>query len=428
MSRRLETSTITDDGDLVPWLAARGPLAYTPETPPTRDYYFQYGWVMPGILSEYAEKRRHFYFGGQSKDEAAPIFAFWNAARERAATRVALLTGRLTGSAAADGVCAPVAVYAACDRLHGPGYVFIQHGSYQRLDVEEQPLLDAGEVVLYRGVGDSDSFVFQRVGSREPTGEVGAAWTRYAATQLHVMSDAVRSFNSIHDRARRSETTHILDGSWITDDFAASHGLDLTSCGPARDLWHVTHQSFTLVKWVAERKFGPSYIKCLPGPGPPVLRSRTHRSATHWPGDARSWQRIRTPLPPPQPPPSTRGHHVASGTTTAGAARGTPKRQRQKGDRFRNVLAERTFRLRLRPLGQASLDHQASGIGHRASGAGQLAAASGAALCHETPQRPGRFFPRAARFRWWPRRGRSASTKPLRCPLAEPLPARRNAR
>ena len=255
---RLATATIADDGRIVPWLSASGPLAYTPEAPPARDYYFQYGWVMPGILCDRVNKRCHFYFGASIKDRAASVFAFWNAARSQTTTRVAVLTGECSG----DTVTAPMAIYRMIDRLHGPVYVFIQHGSYQVLKADEQPLLDAGDVVLYRGIGAADRFRFDRVGSRELTGDMEAVWSRYAATQMQVMSDAVVSFNSIHDRARRSETTHIRDGTWITDAIAADNGLDVTSDGPAKDLWSTTHQSFSLARWVADQKFGPNYVKC----------------------------------------------------------------------------------------------------------------------------------------------------------------------
>jgi hypothetical protein len=41
----------------------RGPLSYSPENPPDRNYYFQYGWVLPGIFAEGARRRRHYYLG-----------------------------------------------------------------------------------------------------------------------------------------------------------------------------------------------------------------------------------------------------------------------------------------------------------------------------------------------------------------------------
>jgi hypothetical protein len=38
---------------------AEGPLSYSHENPPPSDYYFQYGWVVPGIFSGATNKRRH---------------------------------------------------------------------------------------------------------------------------------------------------------------------------------------------------------------------------------------------------------------------------------------------------------------------------------------------------------------------------------
>jgi hypothetical protein len=48
---RLRFSTFTLQGEeIVPWLASAGELAYSPHSPPDRDYYFQYSWVIPGIF------------------------------------------------------------------------------------------------------------------------------------------------------------------------------------------------------------------------------------------------------------------------------------------------------------------------------------------------------------------------------------------
>jgi len=47
MSRlRFSTSTVAGE-EFVPWLASAGELAYSPHSPPERDYYFQYSWVIP---------------------------------------------------------------------------------------------------------------------------------------------------------------------------------------------------------------------------------------------------------------------------------------------------------------------------------------------------------------------------------------------
>jgi hypothetical protein len=92
---------------LVPWLAAAGPLAYSPDNPPDRDYYFQYSWILPGIFNERVNRRCHCFFGSPCREWAKELFSFWAAARGRAITPVAL---RL-GSVSEDAVTAPIAAY-----------------------------------------------------------------------------------------------------------------------------------------------------------------------------------------------------------------------------------------------------------------------------------------------------------------------------
>jgi hypothetical protein len=54
---RFSTSTLAGE-EFVPWLASAGELSYCPHSPPERDYYFQYSWVIPGILSSGTRARR----------------------------------------------------------------------------------------------------------------------------------------------------------------------------------------------------------------------------------------------------------------------------------------------------------------------------------------------------------------------------------
>jgi hypothetical protein len=68
MRRRFSTSTLAGDHQIVPWLASAGKLSYSPDSPPERDYYFQFSWVIPGIFSPYTRLRRHFWFGGPLTD------------------------------------------------------------------------------------------------------------------------------------------------------------------------------------------------------------------------------------------------------------------------------------------------------------------------------------------------------------------------
>jgi hypothetical protein len=143
---------VPGDDRLVPWLAAEGPLAYTPESPPVRDRSFQYGWVSPQVCRP--GLRRHVHFGAIRRDDARDVFAFWQEARRGTVARVAHCEGGLTGGS----VDAPIAVYRHATRRDERGYLFIQHGSYQYVPVDEQPELEAGYVHLHRGIGDAKVF------------------------------------------------------------------------------------------------------------------------------------------------------------------------------------------------------------------------------------------------------------------------------
>lgn len=256
-SRRYSTCTVRDDGRIVPWLAVSGPLSYTPENPPTSDYYFQYSWILPGIFAPATNRRRHFYFGEGVKQDARELFAFWRTAREGGAAPIACHLG---GAAAGARITAPVAVFLVRDARGRSAYLFMQHGSYQLVPTDEQPLLRSGEVIVYRGVQTSTVFRFPRVGKGDLSAESRSVLRRYIRAQLRMLSDSVLSFNTVHDRAARSETCHIRDRSWISDEIAKSEGLDLTGDGPAAALWDAGHQGFSLVRWVAERKFGPRFV------------------------------------------------------------------------------------------------------------------------------------------------------------------------
>jgi hypothetical protein len=250
------TSTRTSNERLVPWLAAEGPLAYTPEEPPARDSLFQYGWVLPQVCRPGV--RRHLYFGASRRDEAQDIFAFWEDARRRSVDRVAVEDGRLANG----GVEAPIAVYRLHTRRRENHCIIIQHGSYQCVPIDEQPELEAGYVLLHRGIGDAKVFRIPRRLRAECGSHVRTQWDKYVQLQFEIMSRSDLSFNSIHDRAKRAETSHIHDGTWITDELAGERGLDIEHEPWTRALWSATHQSFALRSWVSEHKFGPNRVIC----------------------------------------------------------------------------------------------------------------------------------------------------------------------
>jgi hypothetical protein len=56
-------------------------LAYTPEEPPARDYFFQYSWIIPEIFDKSVNLREHRYFGSPRKSDARFLFDFWENVR-----------------------------------------------------------------------------------------------------------------------------------------------------------------------------------------------------------------------------------------------------------------------------------------------------------------------------------------------------------
>jgi hypothetical protein len=147
--KKYSTSTVYGQEYLVPWLASEGPLAYTPEEPPAKDYFFQYSWILPKIFDPEENLRNHFYFGIRYKHGAKVLFQFWERARKGHAQQNVCKLGLL----ATKEVKAPIAAYHhALEPGSKWGSLLIQHGSYQWIDLESQPHIERGEVLLYRGI------------------------------------------------------------------------------------------------------------------------------------------------------------------------------------------------------------------------------------------------------------------------------------
>ena len=135
---RFSSSTMKDE-EIVPWLASTGELAYSPHSPPDRDYYFQYSWVIPGIFQGDPRVRRHFWFGCPLKDDrdVKLLFVFWNRARRGELDTLYMSNGR----SGLEDVTAPLAVYGHSDvnPCARERVIFMQHGSYLIADMESQP-------------------------------------------------------------------------------------------------------------------------------------------------------------------------------------------------------------------------------------------------------------------------------------------------
>jgi len=256
---RFSTRTVVDSKYLVPWLAAEGPLAYSPDEPPPKDSFFQYTWILPGIFDQKLNLREHRYFGSLLKGDAHFLFDFWANARTRAGA--ALQRYCEFGLLSQEEVRTPLAAYHHVRKPYNTaGFVLIQHGSYQWISSEDQPFIEAGEVLLYRGVGQASLFRQLHFRTEELSPANRDIWRRYLALQADMLSDSVQSFNTIHDRVKRCETGGLRDGTWIADQLAVEAGLDIESPGFARDLWGSAQQSYSLDPIMGERKFGPHYV------------------------------------------------------------------------------------------------------------------------------------------------------------------------
>ncbi len=246
--RRFPTSTLTGDG-IVPWLASAGQLAYSPDSPPESDYYFQYPWVVPGIFSPGTSVRRHFWFGGTLKDspEVRLLFTFWNRARRGELDTLYLSNG----TAGLEDVTAPLTVY----RHSGIGpigrerLIFMQHGSYLIADVESQPRIDRGQAVLYRGLQKAKMFLCRRL----TTADVRI---RLMSVHARTLADSVTSFNAVHCNVSRTETGWFNDRSFILNDLCREAGLE-----PNPPITSLLYSGYALEEWCASRKFGSNYVK-----------------------------------------------------------------------------------------------------------------------------------------------------------------------
>lgn len=254
--RKFSTSTITKEGRLIPWLASEGPLAYTPESPPSRNYFFQYGWILPGVINPDRVRWRHYYFGASLRDDAREAFAFWEDARMGQVSRVFFKEGWLPHNE----MEAPIAVYKHQNKMGQPLRVFIQHGSYQFLPEAEQALLEQGYVTLYRGIQKAHLFRWFRFDLSMLDKTKRLTWSRYVQAQRRILSDSALSFNLIHDRSCRCEAGYLNDRSQCSDQIARECTLEIEKDSFAKRLWNCHIQGFSLARWPAERKFGPNFV------------------------------------------------------------------------------------------------------------------------------------------------------------------------
>jgi hypothetical protein len=259
MAKRFSTSTVRADGAIVPWLAADGPLAYSPENPPESNYFFQYSWLMPRLYCD----KRHYYFGKPSSLSRRgsgwgiePLVDFWSKARAGEVARIHVVTGgRCDG-----GFTAPIACYRYRTGWDNRDtYLLIQHGSYIHFNVAEQPLINDGLLVLFRGVEKNRAFRWQTL--EDLSTNQDRTLQHYFEVHQKAFSDAVVSFQVAHALVCRCETGFLhCELCWT--DIARESQFEKEQGSLAHWLKSVSRQSFTLVRRMAEWKFGPNYVIC----------------------------------------------------------------------------------------------------------------------------------------------------------------------
>jgi hypothetical protein len=254
---RFSTSTVFDSGSSVHWLAAQGPLAYSPEEPPPTDSFFQYSWILPGIFDPKVNLREHRYFGSPLKCDARFLFDFWGDVRKG---NGAVLHSQL-GAFSDIQVTAPIAAYRQVNKLYGTaGSVLIQHGSYQWISHQDQPHMEQGQALLYRGIAETKVFRCLQFRPEELSAVNRDIWRKYLGVQAAMLSDSVLSFNTVHDRVNRCETSGLRHATWLGDAMATAAGLDIKSTGFANQLWCAAQQSYSLDPIMGTRKFGPHCV------------------------------------------------------------------------------------------------------------------------------------------------------------------------
>ena len=205
-------------------------LGLQPRGASGEDYFFQYSWILPGIFDPKVNLREHRYFGSHGKNECEISLRLLGQRPQGSWSGAA--TVLRAGVFSDSEVKAPLAAYHHVRKYYDTaGSLLIQHGSYQWISREDQPHIEEGQVLLYRGIEQSAVF---RCLQFEPDGLSAAnreIWRRYLGVQAEMLSDSVLSFNTIHDRVKRSETEGLRHGTWLGDQMATQAGLDIESPG-----------------------------------------------------------------------------------------------------------------------------------------------------------------------------------------------------
>jgi hypothetical protein len=215
LGTEVSTSTVTEDGSTVPWLAAKGALAHTPENPPPRIDGVNFGELMPSSIQ-----------GSWRPYQIGSAAGFWKAAQERNVEKVWQQNGKSPESI--DKVpdlthvdVAPAAVY----RVRGDNsYLYVcQAGNIIMVSVKDQPDLAHGIVTIYRGVDYRNSLDHGKFDKSVEGRRHLQLWLKFRA---FVFGDIKYSYAWPFEGTVRAETNHIQPNiSAAMTEFAKKYQL-----------------------------------------------------------------------------------------------------------------------------------------------------------------------------------------------------------
>ncbi len=246
--------TVDCDSLLVPWLAAAGPLAFTPDTPPEDPTVFLYNQIMADLFKN---PSREAPWGNLTEqlDGGTDAPEFWRVAR----------TGELRkvysslGSIHADHFSAPIAVYEFI-YFGTPFYALVQSGSYQFVTVESQPYISQGEIIIHRGIGSNPVFIRSRF-PENPSPEEARILRGLYEEQYHSFINSGLAFVEAHGDVHTNSVSHLrrtfgLRGrlrQGLTERVPTeAQAIAILSAA-------VTHP-YSLHEYISAKKFGPSYV------------------------------------------------------------------------------------------------------------------------------------------------------------------------
>lgn len=241
---------------LVPWLAASGPWAYSPENPPPahlRDQWSDYGRAMPALLDP-----GHPY--GRTAGGKTKMDDLLEGVNTGDIKKVAIHMGELSPKGEFK---APVAIYK--DNSPDGNYYLVQNGNYQVLPIRSQPDLESkGELILYRGVGNHKTWPVSINRFPQPRRDKLDRYLGLRNWYMHSRPDT--SFGAAFEGSARQETNHLgnnIEGLIAFRTFAKrfltdaeiSDGEKVFGYGPKHN-----HNRWYSTRDPAELRFGPNVI------------------------------------------------------------------------------------------------------------------------------------------------------------------------